>query len=245
MPPSRRGSGFVNLQTYLGLNQSGGASLGNSLAQDVSAAGAKAGQSISDSATRFTHAKQAAIGTPTEGMTAAELEALKGREYSGPRSLDLTGDQINAVADADKRADMLGSNTGRAQLLQEKYGANSWGGSQLDAALAGGSSAGTALGQAQSKYGRLLEQLGGVQKSVGTLSKSLPQELAARDARVNQLLPGAQQREQDTAQQAQQQQALAGRTEIRQGQQQNQQQRDEERRRLGRQKFEQAYPSYP
>lgn len=154
MAASRRGTGFVNLQNYLGLNQGGAAALGNGLAQDVGMSQRNAQASID------------AAGMEARNQA---LSGGVGGSYSGPQSFGDAanmGALQNQVADAQKQASAAATQVGRAELLAKKYGPNTWGGGQLDAALAGAGGGSGALANATGGAARLSEYLGNTASGV-------------------------------------------------------------------------------
>lgn len=151
MPPSRRGTGFVNLQTYLGLNQAGADSMGRGLGQDINRQGEQLLTGINSAAAAAR--AQAQAGVPGAGGT-----------YSGPGSFE-TGALSAQVAEAQRAAMAAQDQTGRAELLAQKYGPNTWGGSQLDSALAGAGRGAGAIADASTGVGRLSQYLGSTAKS--------------------------------------------------------------------------------
>lgn len=156
MPPSRRGTGYVNLQQYLGLNQGGAQALGQGLGQQVYQQGRDA-QSAIDAAGMEARS-QALAGVPNPGGA-----------YSGPTGFGDTADVgalTNQVAEAQKTARAAQDQSGRAQLLAQKYGPNTWGGSQLDSALAGSGEGAGQIASAADGVGRLSQYLGNTTSSV-------------------------------------------------------------------------------
>ena len=148
MPPSRRGTGYVNLQQYLGLNQSGADALGQGLGQDLARQGEQAISSINGAAAAARNAANAGVTAP-------------GGQYAGPGSFD-TGALSTQVAEAQRTASAAQDQTGRAELLAKKYGPNTWGGGQLDSALAGAGRGAGAVSEAATGVRGLAQYLGGV-----------------------------------------------------------------------------------
>lgn len=151
MPPYQRGTGFVGLNQYLGLNRGAAGQMGNALAQQAEQQGAAA---------------QGAIDTATSKANEAVKAGGTGQGYSGPTGLGDMATLYGQAAGAQNYANALGNNAGRATLLGQQYGANTWGGGQLDAALAGAGAGGQRMAAAQGKYGKLLEYLGNAQQGV-------------------------------------------------------------------------------
>lgn len=156
MPASRRGTGYVNLQQYLGLNQGGAQALGQGLGQQVYQQGRDAQNAID--AAGMEARNQALGGIPNPGGA-----------YSGPGSFGDAADVgalTNQVAEAQKTARAAQDQSGRAELLAQKYGPNTWGGSQLDSALAGAGGGAGQIGQAADGVGRLSQYLGNTTSGV-------------------------------------------------------------------------------
>lgn len=164
MPPYQRGTGFTNLQTYLGLNKGVAGQMGGALAQQAEQQGSAARQAIDADVAKANAAVQAG-GT--------------GQAYSGPQTLGNMGSLYGQTASAQNYANALGSNTGRATLLGQQYGQNTWGGGQLDAALAGAGAAGGRMATARGQYGKLLEYLQGAQRGVETAAQKAQETTAA------------------------------------------------------------------
>lgn len=138
MPAKRTGTGFTNLQTYLGLNQGAAARMGNALASDVEMEGQSVNRGLDASMREFS-------ADPTM-QSLPRFDAL-----------------MQAGAQAQNKANALGTNEGRATLLGQKYGQGTYGSSRLDAALTGQGAAGGRLEAARGAYGKLLERIGAAQ----------------------------------------------------------------------------------
>ena len=177
MPARRTGSGFTNLQTYLGLNQGIAGRMGNAIVAPVEEQGAKVQGEIDTALDTFEGQvdegtlkfPNLAPGQPLPpGTTYQQVQELSQRGYTGPNSLDEVTDVAalyGRAADVGNRAGALGTNTGRATLLNKEYGQTTWGGGQLDAALAGAGSAGGRIAAANRGYKGLVEKLGGAQRT--------------------------------------------------------------------------------
>lgn len=170
MPASRRGTGFINFQDYLGLNQTGAQQLGVGLAETQRKSNDALEGSINRGALDFQ--KRVDAGAPTPGGT-----------YTGPRQMDTAGYDVG-LAQQQAKAGLLSDNTGRAQLLAQQYGGdNTWGGSQLDAALAGAGGGAQAIAASQAGTARLKDFLGLVSGNVAAYAgraagQSAPQAAA-------------------------------------------------------------------
>lgn len=150
MPPSRRGTGFVNLQTYLGLNQGGAQALGEGLGQQVNQQARDARAAIDAAAMEAQN--RALAGIPNPGGT-----------YGGPNSFGDAADMgalTNQAAQADKAAAAAQTQSGRAELLAQKHGPSTWGASQLDSALAGAGGGAQAMAGGPGGTQRLSAYLG-------------------------------------------------------------------------------------
>jgi hypothetical protein len=180
--PPQRGTGFVNLNQWRGLNQGSANTMGSALADDVDGRQQQIQQDFSGGMERFNsdvaNGTQGGVGQP--------------RQYTGPTSLDKYLDKgalLSRGADVASRGLAGGTNEGRATLLREKYGGNTWGGGALDGALAGAGSAGSRLDtQAQNAKGGF---------------SSLQRYLGGADAAAQARVSGAQQAATDYNTQAQ------------------------------------------
>lgn len=137
------GSGFVNLQTVLGLNQGQGAQLANGLAGDVSSAGQGVQNAIGG------------YGADARKIGAADFQSFDPARY-GQIQQRATRVASNARA--------LGSFGGEEAALAQKYAPGSSGGytggqQGMDAFLAGAEGAGQMQGAANA-YGGLDQALG-------------------------------------------------------------------------------------
>lgn len=199
MPASRQGTNFTNLQTYLGLNQGSAKWMGDALADDVEAAGSKAAAGIQSEADRTSAAiKENTFQMPGTGpLTSQQATELGERTYDGPYGMDPTvlSRLYGQATAAQNQATALGSNTGRAALLQKKFGANTWGGGQLDGALAGAGGAGGRLSAAHGAYGRLVGTLGGAQSSLQQQGRAAADATGKAAKAYQDMVPGLQQRE--------------------------------------------------
>lgn len=202
MPPFRQGTGFTNLQTYLGLNRGIAGQMGSALAEDAERAGSGLpGEIRSLEQSTLEDIRGKTLQAPGEGVTSQQATELGQRTYDGPMGLDPTryADLARRSAAAQNQATALGSNTGRSTLLQQKYGANTWGGGQLDAALAGAGSAAGRLGAASGAYGRLLQTLGGAQANVQSAGRAAADTTGKSAKAYQDMVPGLQQQEQAAA----------------------------------------------
>lgn len=199
MPPSRRGTGFTSLQTYLGLNRGIADQMGGAIAGDVERAGT--GVKADTETARNKALSDIAAGSlsmPTGPMTSAEAEANSAKTYTGPMGID-TGtmtDLYRRSGAVQQQAQALNTNSGRATLLGKKYGQTSWGGGQLDAALAGAGGAGGRIAGAAGAYGRLLGDLGNAQASVQQAATTAKDTTAAASKAYADAIPGLKEQEQ-------------------------------------------------
>lgn len=202
--PKRTGTGFIGLGQYLGLNRGAAQGMGDALASGVETAGAGVENDSLNALRGFDKQVQAGVQNrpgSAEGLTAAQAAAGAEQGYSGPTSLDFT-DFYGRGAEAQNAANALGVNAGRATLLQKQYGPTTWGGSQLDAALAGQGGAGKRLGAAQGAYGKLLSTLQGRDKAAqGMVDTAQKTSQATQDWYAGQV-PGLQQQEAQAKQDA-------------------------------------------
>lgn len=210
MPPARRGTGFVGLQQYLGLNQGSAQRMGDTLAGGVEAAGA--GVQSDTEAAKGKALEAIAAGSmamPGEGTTAAQAKDMSGRSYTGPVGMDAatTTDLYGRAANVQRQAQSLGSNTGRAAMLGQKYGQTSWGGGQLDAALAGAGPSGARVSGAAGAYGRLLGQLGGAQSTVQQAARTASDTTSKAAKAYGELVPGLEAKEREVEAERQRQAA--------------------------------------
>lgn len=132
------------------------------------------------------------LSMPTGPMTSAEAEANSTKTYTGPMGID-TGtmtDLYKRSGAVQQQAQALGTNAGRATLLGKKYGQTSWGGGQLDAALAGAGGAGGRIAGAAGAYGRLLGDLGNAQTSVQQAATTAKDTTAAASKAYADAVPG-------------------------------------------------------
>ncbi len=132
-----RGSGFVGLTNYLGLNRQAGERMGEQLAQQVEGSTNAARGAVDAASTDF--AKQVQAGTPTY-QTGGNIYDVAGRaadtRYGGPTALSTqaVGGIEQKIAEATRMGQLAGTDSGRVALMG---GAGSQGGRMLDAALAG------------------------------------------------------------------------------------------------------------
>jgi hypothetical protein len=183
MPPNaQRGTGFINFQRWLGLNQNSADSMGNAMANDTDRLGQEARDEFTTGMENFNRDVRA--GTP--GLNGSTGEGT----YTGPTSLDK---YVNASSILGKGMEALthgqagATQEGRQALLQKKYGANTWGGSALDSALAGASSAGARLDtqgrDAPRGFAGLQAYLGGAPAAAAARVKKAEADTAANNQR--------------------------------------------------------------
>lgn len=181
-PPQRPGTGWVNFQRILGLNQGQAQAMGQQVAKSVGDQAKKSKDQLTGAQATFKEklkgaelpdaasfgAQAAAEGATTEQKgsiyTAAGAAAAKAKAgYTGPNSLGdvadtkALGQSLNAAAG---RVAGLNSTGGLASALQSLYGRTTTGGSALDAALAGAGGA-QELAAVRGQYsdlGRLLPE---------------------------------------------------------------------------------------
>lgn len=152
-----RGSGFVGLTNYLGLNRQAGERMGEQLAQQVEGSTNAARGAVDAASSDF--AQQVQAGTPTY-QTGGNIYDVAGRaastQYGGPTALSAqtVGGIEQKIADAQRMGQLAGTDSGRAALMG---GTGSQGGRMLDAALAGRSAR---LDQAARGYQGLRGYLG-------------------------------------------------------------------------------------
>ena len=172
MPLSRRGTGFVNLQTYLGLNQGGAQALGEGLGQQL-------GQQSRDA-----RAAIDAAGMEAQNRVLAGIPD-PGGAYGGPNSFGEAADVgmlTNQAAAADKAVAAAQTQSGRAELLAQKYGPGTWGGSQLDSALAGAGGGAQALAGGPGGAQRLSAYLSSTAQGVNNFISSARGQTNAQQA---------------------------------------------------------------
>lgn len=163
MPNKRTGTGFTGLQTYLGLNQGSAGQMGNRLANAVEGQGRRVEEDLNADYQQF------------------RGDVLKGGA-GAPTQLDVSG-ILPQAASVQNSATALRDNTGRATLLGKDYGQGTWGGGQLDAALAGAGSAGRRLNAVSGAYSNLLGRLRGVQDKAAAFARdNAPKPTPGADA---------------------------------------------------------------
>lgn len=191
-----RGSGFVGLRDYLGLNAD--SRMGDALAEEIETAGRPLARSIQDAGAEFYDKAQR--GTPTYQTGQAETmgaEANAGRVvYQGPKSL---GDVANAdrldaeTGRVSELARMAGTDAGRAALYRQRQGDNGSytdGGAMLDAAISG-RTGGARLANASSAFGRLQDMLGVAQRGATAQANAGQQAAADLSERYRREAPPA------------------------------------------------------
>jgi hypothetical protein len=183
---SRKGTGFINLQTYLGLNGGGAQALGDSIASRVSGTDQSAVNAIG--------------GTAIGARRMADQAVKAGGAYAGPSSFgDVAdmGDIATKMANAQKTASAAMDQTGRAALLAEQFGPSTWGGSMLDSALAGAGGGAQGIANAANGVGKLSKYLTDTTKQTNAYldsaqSKSANNIQAAQQAANTRTMPDRQ-----------------------------------------------------
>lgn len=166
----QRGSGFTGLQQYLNANRGAAQQMGGELAAGLNKSAADVQNEINVGANAFTADAQA--GTPQYDQTTAMLEGgvlgeqarNGGIQYRGPNTLrDVvdTGQLQTRVNAVGQQAELVGTDAGRATLLQQRYGQGytGVGGRSLDAWLAG-VGGGDAIANATTGISKLQSYLG-------------------------------------------------------------------------------------
>lgn len=144
------GTGWVNLQDYLGLNQHGARNMAGDLAGKVSAAGGQAQAAVSDIGRRFD--------------TGLRSDANYGRapQHGSMAELSGYGDALQKATDTSRDAKGLVNFSDRQRLLSDAYGKGgdySPGMGRWDG-FAAGAAGGDLLKRASDQYGGLAERLG-------------------------------------------------------------------------------------
>ena len=142
MPPSRRGTGWTNLSTYLDLNKGAAQGMGDTLAGKLETDGQGVQSGLEGLQQGFTDQ----LGKPDATSSLAGMDGWS----------DLVGRGLDVNAQANALGTMGGTNT----LLNKQYGPTSWGGGMLDAGLARAGGAGGRMENARGGYGKLMERLG-------------------------------------------------------------------------------------
>lgn len=199
MPASHRGTGFVGLNTYLGLNQGTARNMADGLAGDVEEKGAAFSGALGDAQARFqTQLGDAGdFGLAPDNVTAEQAAEMGGRQWKGPAGLD-AGDVANLyglASQAQNTANATGTNAGRQTLLGKKYGATAWGGGALDANLAGAGDTSGRLAGARGAYGRLVSSLNGAERSAQSAATAGRKQFEDTAAQWKARVPGLQQKE--------------------------------------------------
>lgn len=134
----QRGSGFVGLQSYLGLNRAAGEKMGNELAEDLEERGGRVKSGVDTATKQFTQNSGAGetFGSLNNTPDAMRNVDQATRILGTPTEVDLSKytDEADKVA---RDAALAGTDAGRAVLLRQKYGNSSVGGGMLDAVLTG------------------------------------------------------------------------------------------------------------
>lgn len=134
----QRGSGFVGLQSYLGLNRAAGEKMGNDIAEDIEERGGNVKSGVDTATKQFTQNSGAG---ETFGSLNGIPDAMRNVDQANrilgtPTEVDLSK-YTDAADKVSRDAALAGTDAGRAVLLRQKYGNSSVGGGMLDAALAG------------------------------------------------------------------------------------------------------------
>lgn len=142
-PAGPVGSGFVNLQTVLGLNAGQGQKMADAITQPIASAGQQVQQGMQQ------------YGTDAYNARAQDLQSFNPDRYN---TLQRQGTDVSA------RARALGSFGGQQALLADRYGPGSNGGysggqQTMDAFLAG-AEGGKGMAAASNAYGSLDHALG-------------------------------------------------------------------------------------
>jgi hypothetical protein len=201
MPASHRGTGFVGLNTYLGLNQGAATRMGGALSDDVEAKGGAYATGLQGATDDFNKqlgsAGDLGVADPNS-VTSEQAAELAGRQWGGPSGLDTgaVGNLYGMASAAQNAANATGTNAGRQTLLAKHYGgANTWGGGALDANLAGAGGGAGGMAKSRGAYGKLIASLGtaqqGARDSASAAKKAFDESTAAWGSRV----PGLQQKE--------------------------------------------------
>ena len=174
MPYQPRGSGFIGLQQYLNANRGAAQEMGSRVAGQVETAG-QAAQAAVDAQQKELEA-QIAAGTPTADTNtwglepdevAAKRAAGMGATYTGPAGMEVSEGLNRQVSEAQRQAQLAGTDAGRSVLLRQGAPAGPYttGQSMLDSFLVG-RGAGERLDKAAARFGNLRAYLGSAQKGV-------------------------------------------------------------------------------
>lgn len=187
-PKPKQGSGsFANLNSYLDANKEQAKTMGTQVAGNVAAKADDAQSSLNNTFESFTNqanqqkvtADQSILdGIQNDPLSItsnaeklAQAQRMRTANYSGPTSLvDVDGysDAQSKITQANDQLKSLGTETGRANALQQTYKRPSYSAGQvsLDQALVQKSSdAQNEIASVQSRYGDLLGVLDGKQAS--------------------------------------------------------------------------------
>jgi hypothetical protein len=204
MPPALRGTGFVNLTDWLGLNRGAAQSMADSLSGDVNKAGQAYNVAEQDAWKNFNNNIAAHTLKVPQGQLTAEQAAQVGAEtYGGPDGLDgnTVADLWGKASAAQNAANATDSNEGRQALLAKHYGPTTWGGGALDAALAGAGDTKGSMSSARGAYGRLVSNLQGVQDYAAQKAAAAKDSFNKGAAKYAAMVPGLQQQEHDALRQ--------------------------------------------
>lgn len=164
-----RGSGFVGLQQYLGLNREAGERMGGDFASQVEREGQAAMSGVDAASAAYNNAAGVGITyDPNSNVPGAMANVDRANRVLGATPGAFGSDALALqAANAQRTARMAGSEVGRQTLLRQQYGQNapySQGASMLDAALAG-RGGGQRLDKAAGGFSRLREYLGTAQST--------------------------------------------------------------------------------
>jgi hypothetical protein len=198
MPPAQRGTGFVNLTDWLGLNKGAAQGMADSLSGDVNHLGQAYNGAEQGAMGTFNNALAANRLQVPQGQLTAEQAAQVGAEtYNGPAGLDggTVAGLYGKAAAAQNAASVTDSNEGRQALLAKHYGSTTWGGGALDAALAGAGDARGGMSGARGAYSRLISNLQGVQDYAAQKATAAKDSFNKGAAKYGAMAPGLQQQE--------------------------------------------------
>lgn len=200
MPSSQRGTGFVNLSQWLGLNQGSAKAMGDALADDVEAKGGTFNADLNTANTEFDKKLKDAgeFGIPAGTVTSTQAAELGARRWGGPDGFDAdTNNRLYGDATAAQNtANATGTNVGRQTLLQKHYGGqNTWGGGALDAALAGSGGGAGRMAASRGAYGRLVASLPSVQQGARDKATTAKDTFNQTVSNWAGAVPGLQQKE--------------------------------------------------
>jgi hypothetical protein len=199
MAASRTGTGFVNLNTWLGLNRGAAENMARGIEDAVGDEAVKYQQAFQGGKDEL-EAELAKNSVPdasgVKNLTsemAAQYGATKwnGPEGYSPEAMAKITTAANTTQNAARSTD---TNEGRQTLLNRKYGATSWGGGALDAALAGGGGAAT-LERTRGAFGKLADNLGSVAQQGKDRAGAAKAAFEKKTQDYRNMVPGLQQQE--------------------------------------------------